>query len=112
MAGSTRFMPYKGAPQGITAVMSERPVTMGFFQYAHVISQIRDGRLKALAAHEQDPYAVLSCRADARRIGIEGYEVTVWFRIRGPGRTAGLRPGAPLRRNRKDHERSRRCVKS
>ncbi|MFZ4759051.1 MAG: Bug family tripartite tricarboxylate transporter substrate binding protein, partial [Burkholderiaceae bacterium] len=40
-------VPYKGAPQGILAVMSEE-VVMGFFNTPTVIAQIKDGRLKAL----------------------------------------------------------------
>jgi len=51
-----------------------------------VISQIRDGASKR-SRDEQDPYAVLSCRADARRIGIERLRGHGVVRIRGP---AGL----------------------
>jgi len=41
-------VPYKGAPQGIIAVMTGE-VDMGFFNTPTVISQIKEGKLKALA---------------------------------------------------------------
>ena len=40
-------VPYKGAPQGVLAVMANE-VTMGFFNTPTVISQIKDGKVKAL----------------------------------------------------------------
>ena len=40
-------VPYKGAPQGVTAVLAGE-VSMGFFNTPTVIAQIKDGRVKAL----------------------------------------------------------------
>jgi tripartite-type tricarboxylate transporter receptor subunit TctC len=79
-------VPYKGAPQGITAVMSKE-VTMGFFNTPTVISQIRDGRLKALAATSKTRTPFFPALPTLDESGLKGYEVTVWFGLAGP---AGL----------------------
>jgi tripartite-type tricarboxylate transporter receptor subunit TctC len=87
MAGiDTVHVPYKGAPQGITAVMSKE-VTMGFFNTPTVISQIRDGRLKALAATSKTRTPFFPAVPTLDESGLKGYEVTVWFGFAGP---AGL----------------------
>jgi tripartite-type tricarboxylate transporter receptor subunit TctC len=87
MAGiDTVHVPYKGAPQGITAVMSKE-VTMGFFNTPTVISQIRDGRLKALAATSKTRTPFFPAVPTLDESGLRGYEVTVWFGFAGP---AGL----------------------
>jgi tripartite-type tricarboxylate transporter receptor subunit TctC len=94
MAGiDTVHVPYKGAPQGITAVMSKE-VTMGFFNTPTVISQIRDGRLKALAATSKTRTPFFPAVPTLDESGLRGYEVTVWFGFAGP---AGL-PGPVLGR--------------
>src|SRR5947208_12823973 len=79
-------VPYKGAPQGITAVMSKE-VTMGFFNTPTVISQVRDGRLKALAATSKARTPFFPAVPTLDESGLKGYEVTVWFGYAGP---AGL----------------------
>jgi tripartite-type tricarboxylate transporter receptor subunit TctC len=87
MAGiKTVHVPYRGAPQGITAVMTNE-VSMGFFNTPTVMSQIRDGRLKALAvtSKARNPYFPDVPTLDES--GLKGYEVTVWFGLAGP---AGL----------------------
>jgi tripartite-type tricarboxylate transporter receptor subunit TctC len=92
MAGiKTVHVPYKGAPQGITAVMTNE-VSMGFFNTPTVISQIRGGRLKAIAvtSKARSPYFPDVPTLDES--GLKGYEVTVWFGLGGP---AGL--PAPVR---------------
>lgn len=84
MAGiDTVHVPYRGAPQGITAVMANE-VTMGFFNTPTVISQIRDGRLKALAvtSKARSPYFPEIPTLDESTL--KGYEVTVWFGFAGP----------------------------
>jgi len=87
MAGiDTVHVPYKGAPQGITAVMSKE-VTMGFFNTPTVISQIRDGRLKALGATSKTRTPFFPAVPTLDESGLKGYEVTVWFGFAGP---AGL----------------------
>ena len=79
-------VPYKGAPQGITAVMSKE-VTMGFFNTPTVISQVRDGRLRALAATSKTRTPFFPAVPTLDESGLKGYEVTVWFGYAGP---AGL----------------------
>jgi tripartite-type tricarboxylate transporter receptor subunit TctC len=86
MAGiNTVHVPYKGAPQGITAVMSKE-VTMGFFNTPTVISQVRDGRLKALAATSKTRTPFFPDVPTLDESGLKGYEVTVWFGFAGPAR--------------------------
>ena len=46
-------IPYKGAPQGIFAVMGGE-VNMGFYNTPTVISQIKEGKLKALAVTSRE----------------------------------------------------------
>jgi tripartite-type tricarboxylate transporter receptor subunit TctC len=94
MAGvNTLHVPYRGAPQGITAVMSKE-VTMGFFNTPTVISQIRDGRLKALAVTSKTRTPYFPAVPTLDESGLNGYEVTAWFGFGGP---AGL-PASILER--------------
>lgn len=82
----TVHVPYKGAPQGITAVMSKE-VTMGFFNTPTVLSQIRDGRLKALAVTSKTRTPYFPAVPTLDESGLKGYEVTAWFGFASP---AGL----------------------
>ncbi|NCW86091.1 MAG: tripartite tricarboxylate transporter substrate binding protein [Oxalobacteraceae bacterium] len=71
-------VPYKGAPQGILAVMSGE-VSMGFFNTPTVISQIRDGKLKALAVTSLARSPLLPDVPTLDELGVKGYEVNTWF---------------------------------
>jgi len=71
-------VPYKGAPQGITAVMAGE-VTMGFFNTPTVISQIRDKRLKAVAVTSLKRSPLLPDVPTLDEMGVKGYEVNTWF---------------------------------
>ena len=71
-------VPYKGAPQGILAVMSSE-VNMGFFNTPTVISQIRDSKLKALAVTSLARSPLLPDVPTLDELGIKGYEVNTWF---------------------------------
>jgi tripartite-type tricarboxylate transporter receptor subunit TctC len=82
-------VPYKGAPQGILAVMSGE-VDMGFFNTPTVITQIRDHKLKALAVTSLDRSALLPELPTLDGSGIKGYEVNTWFGFVAP---AGTPPG-------------------
>jgi tripartite-type tricarboxylate transporter receptor subunit TctC len=87
MAGiNTVHVPYRGAPQGITAVMANE-VSMGFFNTPTVISQIRDGRLKALAVTSKARTPYFPAVPTLDESGLKGYDVTAWFGFVGP---AGL----------------------
>ncbi|MFM8548301.1 MAG: Bug family tripartite tricarboxylate transporter substrate binding protein [Betaproteobacteria bacterium] len=71
-------VPYKGAPQGILAVMSGE-VSMGFFNTPTVISQIREGKLKALAVTSLARSPLLPDVPTLDELGVKGYEVNTWF---------------------------------
>jgi tripartite-type tricarboxylate transporter receptor subunit TctC len=71
-------VPYKGAPQGILAVMSGE-VTMGFFNTPTVISQIKDNRLKAVAVTSLTRSPLLPSVPTLDEMGVSGYEVNTWF---------------------------------
>jgi tripartite-type tricarboxylate transporter receptor subunit TctC len=71
-------VPYKGAPQGILAVMAGE-VSMGFFNTPTVISQIRDGKLKALAVTSLVRSPLLPNVPTLDEMGVKGYEVNTWF---------------------------------
>jgi tripartite-type tricarboxylate transporter receptor subunit TctC len=71
-------VPYKGAPQGIVAVMSGE-VTMGFFNTPTVISQIKDKRLKPLAVTSRTRSPLLPEVPTLDEMGVKGYEVNTWF---------------------------------
>ena len=71
-------VPYKGAPQGILAVMSAE-VNMGFFNTPTVISQIRDNKLKPLAVTSLTRSPLLPDVPTLDELGVKGYEVNTWF---------------------------------
>ena len=88
-------IPYKGAPQGILAVMAGE-VAMGFFNTPTVINQIREGKLKALAVTSLTRSPLLPNLATLDEQGVKGYEVNTWFGWIGP---AGLPPDITNRLN-------------
>ena len=71
-------VPYKGAPQGIVAVMSGE-VSVGFFNTPTVIAQVKDGRLKALAVTSLSRSPLLPQVPTLDEAGVKGYEVNTWF---------------------------------
>ncbi len=79
-------VPYKGAPQGILAVMSEEVVT-GLFNTPTVIAQIRDGRLKALGVTSLKRSPLLPDVPTLDEQGVKGYEVNTWFGFIAPAGT-------------------------
>jgi tripartite-type tricarboxylate transporter receptor subunit TctC len=79
-------VPYKGAPQGILAVMSGE-VNMGFFNTPTVISQIRDNKLKALGVTSLERSALLPQLPTLDASGVKGYEVNTWFGFVAPAGT-------------------------
>lgn len=76
-------VPYKGAPQGILAVMSGE-VDMGFFNMPTVISQIRDNKLKPLGVTSLSRSALLPQLPTLDASGVKGYEVNTWFGFVAP----------------------------
>ena len=79
-------VPYKGAPQGIFAVMSGE-VSMGFFNTPTVISQIREGKVKALAVTSRERSPLLPQLPTLDEGSVTGYEVNTWFGFVAPAGT-------------------------
>jgi len=79
-------VPYKGAPQGIFAVMSSE-VSMGFFNTPTVISQIREGKVKALAVTSRERSPLLAQLPTLDEGSVKGYEVNTWFGFVAPAGT-------------------------
>src|SRR5918993_1987118 len=76
-------VPYKGAPQGVLAVMANE-VTMGFFNTPTVISQIKDGKVKALGVTSLARSPLLPSVPTLDEQGVKGYEVNTWFGFVAP----------------------------
>jgi tripartite-type tricarboxylate transporter receptor subunit TctC len=83
-----QHIPYKGAPQGIVAVMTGE-VNMGFYNTPTVISQIKDGKLKALAVTSRQRSPLLPKLPTLDESGVKGYEVNTWFGFVAPAETPG-----------------------
>jgi tripartite-type tricarboxylate transporter receptor subunit TctC len=81
-----QHVPYKGAPQGILAVMSGE-VNMGFYNTPTVISQIRDNKLKALGVTSLGRSSLLPQLPTLDASGVKGYEVNTWFGFVAPAGT-------------------------
>lgn len=79
-------VPYRNAPQGVLAVMSSE-VTMGFFNTPMVISQIKDGKLKALGVTSLTRSALLPSVPTLDEQGVKGYEVNAWAGFVAPAGT-------------------------
>lgn len=79
-------VPYRGAPQGILAVMSGE-VSMGFFNTPTVINQIKDGKLRALAVTSKGRSPLLPELPTLGESGVKGYEVNTWFGFIAPANT-------------------------
>ena len=79
-------IPYKGAPQGIFAVMGGE-VNMGFYNTPTVISQIKEGKLKALAVTSRERSPLLPQLPTLQESGVKDYEVNTWFGFVAPAGT-------------------------
>jgi tripartite-type tricarboxylate transporter receptor subunit TctC len=79
-------VPYKGAPQGIVAVMTGE-VNMGFYNTPTVIAQIKDGKLKALAVTSKARSPLLPQLPTLDESGVKGYDVDTWFGFVAPAGT-------------------------
>lgn len=83
---NVQHIPYKGAPQGIMAVMTGE-VDMGFFNTPTVISQIRAGKLKALAVTSLSRSDLLPEVPTLDSSGVPGYEMNTWLGFVAPAGT-------------------------
>jgi tripartite-type tricarboxylate transporter receptor subunit TctC len=88
-------VPYKGAPQGIFAVMAGE-VSMGFFNTPTVITQVREGKVRALGVTSLARSPLLPDVPTLDELGIKGYEMNTWFGFVAP---AGLAPEITARLN-------------
>ncbi len=88
-------VPYKGAPQGVLAVMSGE-VAMGFFNTPTVIGQIKDGKVKALGVTSLQRSPLLPDVPTLAEQGIKDYEISTWFGFIAP---AGTPPDVVARLN-------------
>lgn len=79
-------VPYKGAPQGVFAVMAGE-VSMGFFNTPTVIAQVREGKVKALGVTSLSRSPLLPDVPTLDEQGVKGYEMSTWFGFVAP---AGL----------------------
>jgi tripartite-type tricarboxylate transporter receptor subunit TctC len=79
-------VPYKGAPAGILAVMSGE-VAVGFYNTPTVISQIKDGKLRAVGVTSLARSPLLPGVPTLDEQGIKGYEVNTWFGFVAPAGT-------------------------
>ena len=79
-------VPYKGAPQGVLAVMNGE-VQAGWFNTPTVIGQIRSGKVKALAVTSRARSNLLPELPTLDAAGVPGYEVNTWFGFVAPAGT-------------------------
>jgi len=79
-------VPYRGAPQGINAVVSGE-VTFGFFNTPNLVSLVRDGAVKGLAVTSAQRSPLLPNLPTLSEAGVEGYETTVSFGLVAPAGT-------------------------
>ena len=79
-------VPYKGAPQGILAVMSGE-VDMGFYNTPTVIAQIRENKVKGLGVTSLGKSDLLPQLPTLDSSGVKAYEVNTWFGFVAPAGT-------------------------
>lgn len=80
---SLMHVPYLGAPQGMTAVLSG-DVEMGLYNLPAVLGLVRSGKLKAIAVTGPIRSPLLAEVPTLDESGLKGYSVTLWFGIVGP----------------------------
>lgn len=79
-------IPYKGAAQGILAVMSGE-VAVGFYNTPTVITQIKSQKLRGLAVTSLTRSPLLPELPTLDASGIKGFEVNTWFGFVAPAGT-------------------------
>lgn len=86
MERSLMHVPYKGAPQGIAAIMSGE-VDLGLYNIPAAIGQVRGGALKPLGVTSLKRSPLLPDVPTLHESGLKDFEVTLWFGVIAP---AGL----------------------
>lgn len=79
-------VPYKGAPQGILAVLTGE-VDMGFFNTPTVIAQVKEGKVRALGVTSLTRSPLLPDIPTLDEQGVKGYEVNTWLGFVAPAGT-------------------------
>jgi tripartite-type tricarboxylate transporter receptor subunit TctC len=79
-------VPYKGASQGVLAVMTNE-VALGFFNPASVVQLIKDGKAKALGVTSLQRLPLLPSVPTLDEQGITGFEVSTWGGFVAPAGT-------------------------
>jgi tripartite-type tricarboxylate transporter receptor subunit TctC len=77
---------YRSAPQAVLAVMKNE-VAMGFFNTPMVISQIKNGKLKAIGVTSLDRSPLLPNVPTIDEQGVNGYEMNTWGGFVAPAGT-------------------------
>jgi len=81
-----QHVPYRGAPPAVLAVMNGE-VTMGFFNAPTVLSQIKAGKLKALAVTSKDRSVLLPDVPTMLEAGVADFVVATWLGYAVPANT-------------------------
>ena len=78
-------VPYRGAPQAMTDVMSGQ-VDFMFVDLSVAIPQLQGGKLKALGVTTKERFPVIPEVQSLHESGAPGYELVVWFALAGPAK--------------------------
>src|SRR5882724_8830424 len=81
-----QHVPYRGAPPAVLAVVNGE-VTMGFFNTPTVLSQIKAGKLKALAVTSKDRSVLLPDVPTMLEAGVRDFVVATWLGYAVPANT-------------------------
>lgn len=81
-----QHVPYRGAPAAVLAVINGE-VTTGFFNAPTVVTQIKAGKLKALAVTTKDRSVILPDVPTMTETGIPDYVVATWLGFAVPAGT-------------------------
>ena len=81
-------VPYTGAPQGLTAILSG-DVDMGLYNMPAAYGLITSGKLRALAVTGPTRAAVLPNIPTLAESGLDGYSVTLWWGVIAPAALPG-----------------------
>ena len=82
------WVPYKGQPQAITALISGE-VQMTIYNVGSVAPHVKSGKLKALAVTSADPSALVPDLPTVSASGVPGYEAVGMTGIWAPAKTSG-----------------------
>jgi tripartite-type tricarboxylate transporter receptor subunit TctC len=86
-------VPYTGAPQGLSAILSG-DVDMGLYNIPAAIGLVKSGKLRPLAVTGPKRSTLLPDVPTLDESGLKGYSVTLWWGLIGP---AGLPPDVSAR---------------